>query len=431
MKSNSPVIDHPTLEPAYRAALGLRLLRELTKGPLDFVQLVKAAEGAYPADVMASLCWLRTHDKASLCPSGLWTSSPRSDSSRPGEVPHKATGPAEPSDGLPEPHPLDFDWRFTRATLGELKLRLGASQTDRVAILGAPTLYRCLVDSGVDAWLLDKNPHVTEDLRGKGYGSVVECDLLELPDLSTGFDLAAADPPWYVEHYEAFLDAGRKLLVPGGKLLLSVLPRLTRPSAPADRFRVLECALNLGFDLVEASAGALHYASPPFEIEALRAEGIVIDDWRTGDLFSFVLRSSALRSSNSNSAKENKGRRGVQWQTLQLGKTTIKIGVEPRSGLAPFDYQPVSPTGDPRLHSVSRRSPVRPKINVWTSRNIALTVRKPAVLADAIEDIVKGESLASAVAGVVYKYQLNVTEAGKLRQVLQLLMRDAGLAWTD
>ena len=43
---------------------------------------------------------------------------------------------------LPEPHPLDFDWRFTESTVGHLLdvCQSHSRQVDRLAILGAPTV---------------------------------------------------------------------------------------------------------------------------------------------------------------------------------------------------------------------------------------------------------------------------------------------------
>jgi hypothetical protein len=371
VKADRKPADHPALEPDYSAEVALRLIRELAHGPLGFQDLVKASEGAYPSDVLTALHQLETENQVHLSSGGLWTCCNQSDTTTK-TTSHLGRETKELPDGLPEPHPLDFDWRFTQATLADLRMHINAAPSESIAILGAPTFYKYLIDSGVSAWLFDKNPHVVQHLRAEGYPSVIECDLLQFSAGSTQFQWAVADPPWYIEHYQAFLDAGRKILVPEGKLFLSVLPRLTRPSAPADRFHILECAMNLGFDLIEINAAALHYVSPPFETEALRAEGLVIGDWRTGDLFSFVMRSHKPQRSRPTTPNGNE-----QWQPVQLGKTTIKIKLELWTEGAPFSYEPVSPSGSVRLRSVSRRSPVRSRINVWTSRNVALRVSRP------------------------------------------------------
>ena len=234
--------------------------------------------------------------------------------------------------------------------------------------------------------------------------------------------MGSADPPWYIEHYYAFLKASSKLLAKEGKLLLSVLPRLTRPSAPRDRLNIIEQAAKYGFDLIEVRPAALHYASPPFEIEALRAEDLALDDWRAGDIFCFTLRCHPLQGPDPHKPTDEDN-----WRVFQLGATIVKIKDEQRLKSQAFDYRPVSPTGSVRLRSVSRRSPVRSKINLWTSRNIALAVSKPIALSEALEKLRDGHPLNRTLASTACEYQLNNDEVNKLQEVLELLSKDAGL----
>jgi Probable N6-adenine methyltransferase len=427
LKPHLQFVDHPTLEPDYTAALKVRLTRELAeKGQLGFQELVEAAEGAYPSDVLSALHALQKDEQAFLLPSAKWskTNSP-SPAIVPGPSNTQLTSTAS-SDGLPEPHPVDFDWRFTNRTLADLGKYIKASELERVAVLGAPTLYRYLTDSGINAQLFDRNPYIVKHFKAAGYSTVTESDLFEFSHFSAEFQWAIADPPWYIEHYYAFLRASSKLLAKEGKLLLSVLPRLTRPSAPRDRLNIIEQAAKFGFDLVEVRPAALHYVSPPFEIEALHAEDLALDDWRTGDIFCFTLRSHPLQEPEPHkpTAEDN-------WQVFQLGTTIVKIKDEQRLESEAFDYRPVSPTGSVRLRSVSRRSPVRSKINLWTSRNIALTVSKPVALSEALEKLRNGHPLSRTLASTAYEYQLNTDEVHKLKDVLELLSKDAGLQWSD
>jgi Probable N6-adenine methyltransferase len=427
LKPHLQLVDHPTPEPEYTAALRLRLTRELTeRGPLGFQDLVEAAEGAYPSDVLSALHALQKDGQAFLLPSAKWSKTESSSSALvPGSSSTRPTSTAS-SDGLPEPHPVDFDWRFTNRTLADLGKYINASGLEHVAVLGAPTLYRYLTDSGIHAHLFDKNPYIVKYLKEAGYSTVTESDLFKFSDFSAQFQWAIADPPWYIEHYYAFLKASSKLLTKEGKLLLSVLPRLTRPSAPRDRLNIIERAAKCGFDLIEVRAAALHYASPPFEIEALNAEDLVLDDWRTGDIFCFTLRSHPLQEPEAHKPTDEDN-----WQVFQLGTTIVKIKDEQRLKSEAFDYRPVSPTGSVRLRSVSRRSPVRSKINLWTSRNIALAVSKPVALSEALEKLRNGHPLNRTLASTAYEYQLNTDEVNKLQEVLELLSKDAGLAWTD
>jgi hypothetical protein len=425
LKSPSQIVEHPVPEPEYSAALKLRLMRELAaRSPRTLQELVQAAEGAYPSDVLSALQAMQQDNEAFLLSSGAWSERDRSVDA----VVDKLTDEEQPkhdlSDGLPEPHPLDFDWRFTPKTLCDIRRYLDLTDVDQVAVLGAPTLYKYLADSGSKVQLFDKNPSVIQHFTEAGYSSVRECDLFRFSTFQTQFQWAVADPPWYIEHYHAFLKASRKLLAREGKLLLSVLPRLTRPTAPKDRLNIVEVAARLGFDLIEVKPGALHYASPPFEIEALRAEGIALDDWRSGDIFCFAMRCHQL-----DDAPSHKSAGDDNWHSFQLGTTVVKIKHEQRPESEPFGFRPVSPAGGFRLRSVSRRSPVRSTINLWTSRNIALAVSNPVVLSKALEKLGRGEPAVRTLGSTAYEYQLSSEEVNKLQEVLELLLKDAGVTW--
>src|SRR5262249_23172884 len=143
--------------------------------------------------------------------------------------------------------------------------RIMELQAEPVAVLGAPSLFVRLIDEGHSARLFDRNPHLISALRLSGYGNITECDLFNYEPTHAGFSSVVADPPWYMDHYRAFLEVSRKLLSPHGWLLLSVLPRLTRPFAESDRLEIVSFAKNRGFDLIETQPGKLEYVSPPFE----------------------------------------------------------------------------------------------------------------------------------------------------------------------
>jgi hypothetical protein len=269
--------DHPTLELSYIEELRSVLLSKLETSPMEFGVLVANAEGAYPTDVMTVITALAADNEVSES-NGLWflRNQDQLQNKSPAEV---SVANGSESD-LPEPHPLDFDWRFTEDTLACIERDVNARNGGKGAILGAPTLYKYLMDLGADVTLYDKNAGVVEHLRNSGYSSLNEVDLTRSLEFSPLFRWAIADPPWYTEHYEGFLSAASQLLLPAGKVFLSVLPRLTRASAAADRFRIIEVAKKIGFDLVDVKPGGLGYASPPFEIEALREEGLEVGNWR-------------------------------------------------------------------------------------------------------------------------------------------------------
>ena len=416
--------DHPNLEDLYRKDLILTLSRELRKGTRDFDRLVRSAEGAYPSDVLAVLKYLGADGGIGQTVSENWQC--RAEASPAGRI---VCAERVPMRGdvvrFPEPHPLDFDWRFTASTLDVLCRHLELDSRPCVAVLGAPTLYKHLIDAAVNATLFDKNTQVVATLREQGYRSATECDLFDFRMNDPCFDCVIADPPWYLEHYRAFLQATYAMLVPGGTLLMSVLPRLTRPSASSDRQEIVNVAARLGLDLVQVSAGALRYESPPFEAEALRADNLTVGQWRRGDLYSFVRRPTRQRKRKRHPKKPSDQE---AWACVPYSGMTIKIKLGNADASEPFEFKAASLTGELRLRSVSRRSPVRSRINFWTSRNLALTITKPEMTVQVLNKLARGESAQDVLPLVAYEYQLSETELNRLHGLVELLDSEARLA---
>jgi len=161
LKRQPQLVDHPTPEPNYTSAITLRLLRELSeRGPLTFQDLVRAAEGAYPSDVLFSLHSLEKDGQISRLTFDRWTKGDAASRENAQAPPAPMSSSPVQIDALPEPHPIDFDWRFTDATLSDLEGYIHASSAERVAVLGAPTLFQRLSRSGVSVHLFDKNPQI-------------------------------------------------------------------------------------------------------------------------------------------------------------------------------------------------------------------------------------------------------------------------------
>ena len=88
-------------------------------------------EGAYPTDIKDALRSLRNENVA--------IGPLRSDQDI-------VEAPLELRTGieamtLPEPHPLDYDWRFAEQSLTFLVCKITDSRSKRIAILGAPRQY--------------------------------------------------------------------------------------------------------------------------------------------------------------------------------------------------------------------------------------------------------------------------------------------------
>lgn len=407
---------HPVKDFNYLESLRTRLLIVLSRSPARFEHLLQEAEGAYPTDVQQVLQELKSEGKLRLTSNGEWaTTLEPLHSSAPKPAGRQTVPSSALSNDFPEPHPLDFDWRFADETIHLIFQELRAKCSGSIAVLGAPTIFRWLIDQGIPAHLFDKNAAVLDYLKQRGYQTFTELDLLcpgALPSLR--FQCAVADPPWYPEHYEAFIDASRTLLKIGGRLFLSVLPRLTRPDAEEARQTILTYAAVCGFEITNIIPTALTYISPTFEEAALKSEGLTLGHWRTADLFE-------LEKKVEVQAPSREFRDPDTWQNFLLGKTQVRL-LPTRSDSG---FKLCSNPENWRLRSVSRRSPVRMRINVWTSRNLALTVSNTRPLTSALQLLQAGSKVPEAVAQASTKHKLNKAESHKLKELVEVIVEDS------
>ena len=197
--------DNAPAPPSYLDELKLGIILHFRRSSFSFRQLVLSMEGAYPTDILKALRALQDTGEvtASVAPV-------TGDTTQVAEMQDEDPGFGLNSDAgfvLPEPHPLDFDWRFAKPSLSVLSDVLSRFGGDRIATLGTPTLHLHLWKSGKASSLFDKNAHLVELFRKAGVESLVCCDLFDHVPFSERFDIVVADPPWYLDHYEAFIEA--------------------------------------------------------------------------------------------------------------------------------------------------------------------------------------------------------------------------------
>jgi hypothetical protein len=412
------VTEHPPIDLAYETQLETQLLKILKAGPKRLQGLVAGSEGAYPTDVLAVLRRLEGNGNIRETEQNVWVRS-GSEAESPESQRESGASPCVGDTQFPEPHPLDFDWRFAGCTLDFLDRRIEELTPASVAVLGAPTLFKRLVDRGRQAHLFDRNAQIVQFLERTGYHNVTQCDLFRYSP-EARFECVVADPPWYLDHYRAFLGTAHDLLVSNGKLLLSVLPRLTRPSAEADRLEIMAFASQWGFDLVSAEPASLHYLSPPFETEALKTEGLNLATWRLGDLYTFVRSPREVVASKPEYSEDQQ-----LWHTFNVGPTVVKVKWDGSHSQGSFDFKKVPGAGGTRLRSVSRRSSLRSGINLWTSRNIALHVSRPDLVCEALQLLVEDHNSGDVTTALMNAERLGSSEVERLNDLLAILINEA------
>jgi putative N6-adenine methyltransferase len=394
--------------PIYLNQLRNQLLDALTEhGSQTFEELLVQGGGAFPTDVATCL--------KAMCNSNLIFF----DGSRYQRIVAGGTegeGHAQPAifaDSLPEAHPLDFDWRFTVEGREELIAQVCRHTTtdSKLALLGTPTIFQELAKLRPRTYLFDRNPALRAVYESSEWeNSILVCDLRKPLNMDAGdFDFVLADPPWYPDYYEAFIDRAKELLRLDGTLFVSVLPWLTRPGASLDRASVVQHAFDRGFDIIAAAPGILHYESPRFEKAALETAGIEVSNWRRGDLFVFRKVGELSPEPRTSDIDES------SWHRFVLG--TVQVLVIEGSGIGKFEFSAVAPDG-PVLSSVSRRSSLRRKIHIWTSGNLAYATTRPEVVRYCLERLQGGQSLTHVLATSSKELRLTDGEAGQLSILL-------------
>ncbi len=312
----------------------------------------------------------------------------------------------------PVPHPLDYDWRYSPKGLMAIIEQLERKVTAKgvVALLGAPTLAKALSErrSTLQLHLFDQNTLWGQLIDGVAFH---ELDLASdgVPkEVLNQADYVVLDPPWYIDTYKHFIWYGSQLLNDGGTLAISVLPIGTRPSADADRRKIMDYAKSCGLVFVGEETAALNYSTPPFERNAFRAAGIstAIDEWRHADLWEYRPVQNAAGSSRPEQEKEVS-----TWHELTLDVVRIRFDMTASSGL-------------PELHSlvhgdvlptVSARDPRRENATVWTSGNRIFHCSNSQRLYDLCQSIEWPKNVAEVNAS------RDSTESRALKQIEELV----------
>lgn len=272
---------------------------------------------------------------------------------------------------------------------------------------------------GYDVTLYDRNDRLVRALSDRGHLKVFRRDFFDVEDFSECYDIVMADPPWYSSDYVAFVRAAQAVVPVGGVLLLSVLPRLTRPGAAVDRHQIISEAFQAGLDLVDVKGAALLYDSPLFEKKALAVEGVGSGPWRRGDIFVFR---RAMRMCQLGFPERTLDE--VSWSSYLIGRTVVRVKDTAVDG-GQFSIGPASESGDLHFHSVSRRSPTRSRIDLWSSRDLALRLTRPDCAKDLLERLERGDSADCAIQEVCLGFNLGPTSRGDLQRLVNLLRTDA------
>ena len=340
----------------YNCELEAWITSAVRSGAKDFWQLVSALPGVYPTVVREAVDRLVNEGRI---PSEVAAEQPRpvADHGLDKEVP-----------GLPTPHPLSSEWRFTRRTSADLLSRVTdtAGREGAVALLGTPSVYflaAARTEKG-EVVLLDDKRSLADRTPVPTNGNVFRCcdvrrERTDLPPVDT----VLADPPWYKEDVLGFLGTAAGICSRGGTVFLGFASEGTRPGIATERDLIVEKAHGMGLTLVGMEPLALSYATPFFEHNALRASHFryIPATWRRGDLLEFQ------KVGDGHTVELNQCSEPCPWTEVQVGGVEIRVRNEDPEGFADPRLIPLV-NGDV-LPSVSRRDPLGKIADVWTAGN--------------------------------------------------------------
>jgi hypothetical protein len=249
-----------------------------------------------------------------------------------------------------DPHPLDYDWRFTSSTVDFLTKEL---RDGDCLLAGVPSLVDAASSSGSSrrVRLVDWQPNL---------GSYETVNINLADPLAQSFDIALVDPPWYPKEYLRWVTWVAQHLPPGGEILASLWPVETRPTASDERASILRSISDWAD--VDLNPGVLRYQVPHFEMCAFQAQerNIPPKPWRVGDL----VRLNINKQPGLRSALRPAGR----WHRFVWNDYQLALRVSPEV-TGPVEIAPVPGAKGWIWPSVSRRAPGRDEITLWSSAN--------------------------------------------------------------
>lgn len=250
----------------------------------------------------------------------------------------------------PDPHPLDFDWRFDEESTKRI-INLFSGNTN-ILCLGTPSVSSRL--SGDNYILVDWQPFQTVENH-------LRVNINQHSPIITNSDYVIMDPPWYLDIYLRWISWACNSVKPNTKILFPIWPDETRPDAINEKKQLFDW-LNIWGEY-SLSRNFISYETPYFEILS-NVKSKTKPKLRVADLVTFTFHSSpplfdpianndtwvryvfdnyqlAIRVTNSTYSESNE-----------------KVEIQFINGMKDWVWP-----------SVSKRAIGRENINIWSSNN--------------------------------------------------------------
>lgn len=229
-------------------------------GEVSLRRLVELCEGADPLTVRSAIAAVSTE--------GLEVSLSL-------DCPAIPDGPIERR--LPPPHPLDYEWRFSRRGAEAILSRVRAAGATETTFMGATTAAITAARQGGWGRLVafDRSRTILEAVRSLDIPvELVVTNVYDHMPTVGHSDAVIIDPPWYQLPTCAFLAAAARECRKGGLVFASLPGVGTRPGILAERADLIQRAASFGLEVQSRESQCIAYETPLFERNALRAAGL-------------------------------------------------------------------------------------------------------------------------------------------------------------
>jgi dGTPase len=360
-------VTEPTVSSEFDRELERAVRVALDSGAQNLDEVLRYTEGADVRKVLAQITAL-----------GGVTSRPAATAEAVLRAASRRFASALPLD-LPAADPLASQWWFTLDTVEMLSTRAHALCDGTPPVfLGAPTVslfHRKRYSTG---HLLDVDEDIIAFANATSDQSASKYDVnASVPTkLERATKAVIMDPPWYPLYMRTFFSRAVSLTAPGGIIVTSLPPRLTRPGVEHDLNALVRVLLDAGLQLVGFERLVCRYMVPEFEAAAFAdVPGFSARPWRPGDLL--TVRVPAGVSMDPDDVPP-------PYTVRSFARSRKELRVFVKAEVAnPALPSPLELVGE-FSNQVSTRAFRASEIGVWTSARRAARVRNPEHLVRAL-----------------------------------------------
>lgn len=250
----------------------------------------------------------------------------------------------------PDPHPLDFDWRFTAETTNKLLRKI--SDKNNILLVGTPTL-------AYELQLTNSNYTLVDRQYVPGVKNQVNLDISICLPLTQKYDAIIIDSPWYEEDFFRWVSWSSSCITADGVIYSSLWPIETRTSSRMERTRIFNWLKKWSKYSIEG--GYLSYQQPKYELIAKQVNSDFDNEkkWSKGDMLAIYPYKKVEIAIPLERAKT-----WVRYTigTLQLAVRIDDIQNEPK-------VTTIESAQDWIWPHISKRAKDRDEIGLWSSRN--------------------------------------------------------------